>query len=210
MSPDQQDFRSQFKYVVSAYKGQNIEIPCELADSNFNPLSVVEVIRKNKVNSLLIAPYVNNLPKGIEIFKALQENQLQIKLFGSPTLYTEQTIKLGGKAVEGLTLSVPYYPDEKEKNSFRQLWHTELKSWRSPMAKDATKAIATGLEQLLRQPQATRKELDNILRNPNFKVKGATGEFNFDKNVGERRFLFQKGRTDALIQIQNGKFVKIE
>lgn len=210
VSPDQQDFRSQFKYVVSAYKGQNIEIPCDLADPNFNPSTVVEVIRKNNVNSLLIAPYVNNLSKGIGIFKALQENQLPIKLFGSPTLYTEQTIKLGGETVEGLILSVPYYPDEKEKNSFRQLWQTELNTWRSPMAKDATKAIATGLEQLLKQPQPTRQELDNILRNPNFKVKGVTGEFNLDKNVGERRFLFQSGRTDALIQIQNGKFVKIE
>ncbi|WP_026735039.1 ABC transporter substrate-binding protein [Fischerella sp. PCC 9605] len=210
VSPDQEDFRTQFKYVVSAYKGHNIELSCDLSESNFNPNTIVEVIRKNNVNSLMIAPYVNNLPKAIGIFKALQENQSPMKLFGSPTLYTEQTIKLGGRSVEGLTLSVPYYPDEREKNSFRELWKTELNTWRSPLAKDATKAIVTGLEQLLKQPQPNRQELDNILRNPNFKVKGVTGEFNFDKNVGERKFMFQPKRTDALIQIQSGKFVKIE
>jgi branched-chain amino acid transport system substrate-binding protein len=78
------------------------------------------------------------------------------------------------------------------------------------MAKDTTKAIATGLQQLLQQKHPTRQELDNILRNPNFKVKGVTGEFKFNSSTGEREFLFQQGRTDALIRVQNGKFVKIE
>jgi branched-chain amino acid transport system substrate-binding protein len=78
------------------------------------------------------------------------------------------------------------------------------------MAKDTTRAIATGLQQLLQQKQPTRQELDNILRDPNFKVKGVTGEFKFNSNTGEREFLLQQGRTDALIEIQNGKIVKIE
>jgi branched-chain amino acid transport system substrate-binding protein len=125
-------------------------------------------------------------------------------------LYNDKTIERGGGAVEGLTLSVPYYPDAKEKESFRKLWKTELNTWRSPMAKDTTRAIATGLQQLLQQKQPTRQELDNILREPNFKVKGVTGEFKFNSNTGEREFLVQQGRTDALIRIQNGKVVKIE
>ena len=210
VSPDQESFRTQFKFVVSAYRAQHIDLPCSLADQSFNPITVVEAIKKNKVNSLMVAPYVNNLPKALEIFKAVQENQLPIKLFGSPTLYTEQTLKLGGNAVEGLTLSVPYYPDKREKNSFRELWKTELNTWRSPMAKDATKAIVTGLQQLLEKKQPARQELDNILRAANFKVKGVTGEFKFNSSKGEREFLFQQGRTDALIRIQDGTFVKVE
>jgi branched-chain amino acid transport system substrate-binding protein len=78
------------------------------------------------------------------------------------------------------------------------------------MAKDTTKAIATGLQQLLQQKNPTRQGLDNILRDSNFKVKGVTGEFKFSSNTGEREFLFQQKRTDALIRVQDGKFVKIE
>ena len=210
VSPDQESFRNEFKYVVSAYKGQHIDLQCNLASPNFNPMTVVEQIRKNNVNSLLIAPFVNNLPQASAIFKALQENQLQIELFGSPTLYNDTTIKLGGKAVEGLTISVPYFPDAKEKNSFRSLWKTELNTWRTTMAKDTTLAIATALQQLLPQKDPTRDKLDNILRSPNFKVKGATGEFKFNSTTGEREFLFQKQRSDALIRIENGQFVKLE
>jgi branched-chain amino acid transport system substrate-binding protein len=209
-SPDQITFQKKFQDVLSASKGQYIDIPCNLADRNLKLSTVVDAIRKNNVNSLMIAPYVNNLPKAIEIFKAVRENQLPIKLFGSPTLYNDKTIEWGGEAVEGLTLSVPYYPDEKEKNSFQKLWKTELNTWRSPLAKDTTRAIATGLQQLLQQKQPTRQELDNILREPNFKVKGVTGEFKFNSNTGEREFLVQPGRTHALIRIQNGKVVKIE
>lgn len=210
VSPDQESFRNEFKYVVSAYKGQHIDLGCNLADPNFNPITVVETMRKNNVNSLMVAPYVNNLPKAMELFKAVRESQLPIKLFGSPTLYNDKTIEWGGEAVEGLTLSVPYFPDEKEKNSFRELWKTELNTWRSPMAKDTTRAIATGLQQLLQQKHPTRQDLDNILRNSNFKVKGVTGEFKFHSNTGEREFLFHKERSDALIRIRDGKVVKIE
>ncbi len=210
VSPDQESFRNEFKYVVSAYKGQHIDLRCNLADPNFNVINIVDALKKNNVNSLMLAPYVNNLPKAMELFKAVRESQLPIKLFGSPTLYNDKTREWGGEAVEGLILSVPYFPDEGEKNSFSELWNTELNTWRSPLAKDTTKAIATGLQQLLQQKHPSRKGLDNILRNPDFKVKGVTGEFKFNSSTGEREFLFQKERTDALIRIQNGKFVKIE
>lgn len=209
-SPDNQFFENQFRQVISANGGQYIDLPCNPSDPKFKLTTVAQLIRKNNANSLLVAPYVDNLPKAISIFKAVRENQLPIKLYGSPTLYTGETIKLGREAVEGLTLSVPYYPDAKEQYSFRERWKAEINTWRSPLAKDATKAIVTGLQQLLQEQQPTRQELDNILRDPNFKVKGVTGEFKFNRNTGEHEFLFQKERSDALIQIQGGKFVKLE
>ncbi|GET37025.1 ABC transporter substrate-binding protein [Microseira wollei] len=210
VSPDQKSFRSEFRYVVSAYGGQIIDIPCTLGKPNFQPMTVVEEIRKNKANILLIAPYVDNLRKTSEIFKAIRENQLPIKLYGSPTLYNDKTMEWGGKAVEGLTLSVPYFPDQKEKDAFRSLWKAELNTWRTTMAGDATRAIATALQQLLLEKNPTRDQLDNILRSANFKVQGVTGEFKFNSNTGEREFLFQKQRSDALIKVENGQFVKLE
>jgi branched-chain amino acid transport system substrate-binding protein len=210
VSPDQASFRNEFKNVASAYKAQHINLLCNFEQANFKPMTVVEEIQKNKVNSLLIAPFVNNLPQAIAIFKAMREKQLQVKLFGSPTLYNDKTIEWGGKAVENLTISVPYFPDAAEKKSFRSLWKAELNTWRTTMAKDTTNAIATALKQLLKQPNPTRDELDNILRNANFKVKGVTGEFKFNSSTGEREFLFHQRRTDALIKIENNQFVKLE
>ncbi|MFB2983149.1 ABC transporter substrate-binding protein [Microseira sp. BLCC-F43] len=209
-SDDNQSFRREFQFVLSAYKGHHIDLPCNLADPNFDPSMFVDIIKRNKVNSLLVAPHVNNLPKGIGIFNAVRENGLSIKLFGSPTLYTEQTIKLGGEPVEGLTISAPYYPDAKEKDAFRSLWKAELNTWRTTMAGDATRAIATALQQLLLEKNPTRDQLNNILRDPNFTVQGVTGEFKFNSHTGEREFLFQKQRSDALIRIENGQFVKLE
>ncbi|HBE36481.1 MAG TPA: hypothetical protein DD990_35635, partial [Cyanobacteria bacterium UBA11368] len=210
VSPDQKSFRSEFRYVVSAYGGQIIDIPCTLAEPSFNPMTVVEEIRKNKANSLLVAPYVDNLRKASEIFKVVREHQLPVKLYGSPTLYNDKTMEWGGKAVEGLTLSVPYFPDAKEKDAFRSLWKAELNTWRSPLASDATRAIATALQQLLLEHNPTRDKLDNILRSANFKVKGITGEFKFNSSTGEREFLFQKQRSDALFRVENRQFVKSE
>ncbi|HAA31113.1 MAG TPA: hypothetical protein DCE56_29640, partial [Cyanobacteria bacterium UBA8553] len=209
-SLDQLTFKKEFQDVISGYKGQYIDIPCNLADSSFNPITVVEAIRKNNANSLMAAPYVNNLPKVHELFKVVRENQLSIKLYGSPTMYNDRAIAWGGESVEGLTLSVPYYPDTTEKDSFQKLWKTELNTWRSPLAKDTTKAIAAGLRQLLQEEQPTRQKLDTVLRDQNFKVKGVTGEFKFNKDTGEREFLFKEARSDALIRVQDGKFVKIE
>ncbi|HBE17512.1 MAG TPA: ABC transporter substrate-binding protein, partial [Cyanobacteria bacterium UBA11367] len=158
-SDDNQSFRREFQFVLSAYKGHHIDLPCNLADPNFDPNIVVDLIKRNKVNSLLVAPHVNNIPKGIAIFKAVREHGLSIKLFGSPTLYTEQTIKLGGEAVEGLTISAPYFPDAKQKDEFRSLWKAELNTWRTTMASDATRAIATALQQLLLDQNPTRDKL---------------------------------------------------
>ncbi|MFB2834794.1 hypothetical protein [Floridanema evergladense] len=110
----------------------------------------------------------------------------------------------------GRDLSVPYFPNQQEKESFEKLWKTELNTWRSSTAKDTMRAIATGLQKLLKQPNLTREKLDSILRNPKFTVKGITGQFKFNNKTGEREFFFQQQRPDTLIQVQNSKFVKIE
>ncbi|MFB2892339.1 ABC transporter substrate-binding protein [Aerosakkonemataceae cyanobacterium BLCC-F50] len=210
ISPDQESFKNEFKYVVTAYKGQHIEVNCNFSDRTFRLSSVIDVIKNQKVNSLMVAPYVDNLPKAIALFKEVKQNKLPVKLFGSPTLYNDKTVELGRDAVEGLTLSVPYFPNQQEKESFGKLWKTELNTWRASTAKDTTIAIATALQELLKQPDTTRQNLDQILRNPNFKVQGITGEFKFNSKTGEREFLFQQQRPDTLVQVQNGKFVKIE
>jgi branched-chain amino acid transport system substrate-binding protein len=210
-SPDNQSYKQEFQSVTLANGGKTIDLPCNLAEPNFNPNTVVKATRESKANSLLVSPHVNNLPKAIAIFKAVRDSELSIQLYGSPTLYTKETIQLGGKAVEGLTISVPYFPNLTEKKEFQARWGIELNTWRSPMSEDSTRAIATGLQQLLKQQKpTTRQTLDRLLREPNFKVKGVTGEFYFNSNTGEREFPSQQDRSDALIRIQDEQFVNVE
>lgn len=202
-APDNESFKKAFEQVFRADKGESIELKCNFSNQNFKPSSVVAEIKKNNVNALLMSPHIDRIDKAIEVFKAVQVNKLQLKLFGSPSLNTNKTIQLGGKAVEGLTLSVPWYPKTNGKQEINQ---KKVITWRSPMSYDATKAIATALEKL---PQPNRQELNSLLRNSKFEVNGVTGKFRFDSNTGEKVSLAQNG-NDAVIQIKDGKFVQIE
>ena len=55
-SLDQITFKKEFQDVLLSYKGQYIDIPCNIADPSFKPITVVEVIRKNNANSLMWHP----------------------------------------------------------------------------------------------------------------------------------------------------------
>jgi branched-chain amino acid transport system substrate-binding protein len=174
---------------------------------------VVDTIKNNKANSLLVSTHVDRIPQAIKVFKTVRDNHIQIDLFGSPTFYTNQTIKLGKEAVEGLILPVPYYPSKNNDFSKKseQLWRAKTDTWRTPMAYDATQAIVIGLEQVLQQKQVPiRQQLNKVLRQSNFSPPGVTGTIKFDPITGERDVSANSNQSDATIQIKNGEFVKIE
>jgi branched-chain amino acid transport system substrate-binding protein len=133
-APDNESFKKQFEQVLKANKGQSIELQCNFSSPNFKPSSVVAQIKKNNVNALLMSPHIDRIAKAVEIFKAVQDSKLQLRLFGSPSLNTNKTIELGGKAVEGLTISVPWYQNATGKNSFvskfQSSWHPKTITWR--------------------------------------------------------------------------------
>ncbi|MCU0534353.1 MAG: ABC transporter substrate-binding protein [Hydrococcus sp. Prado102] len=212
-APDNQYFRQRFEQILQPSGGRFIAIPCPFKDSSFNPNIVVDAIKSNNANSLLVSTHVDRIPQAIEVFKTVRDNNLKINLFGSPTFYSNQTIKLGKEAVEKLSLSVPYYPSKNNEFSRKseQGWHTKTDTWRTPMAYDATQAIVVGLEKVLQQKQAPiRQQLDKVLRQPNFSFQGVTGTIKFDPNTGERDFSANLNQSDAIIQIKNGDFVKIK
>jgi branched-chain amino acid transport system substrate-binding protein len=212
-APDNQYFRQRFEQILLASGGRFIAISCPFKESSFNPNLVVDTIKNNKANSLLVSTHVDRIPQAIEVFQTVRDNRLQIDLFGSPTFYSNQTINLGKDSVERLLLSVPYYPSKNNEFSRKseQFWRTITDTWRTPMAYDATQAIAIGLEKVLpNKQQPIRQELDKVLRQPNFSFQGETGTIKFDLNTGERDFSANLNQSDAIIQIKNGEFVKIE
>jgi branched-chain amino acid transport system substrate-binding protein len=212
-APDNQDFKQKVQQILNANRKMTIDIPCKFLDPGFAPNSVVDAIQKNNANSLLVSTHVDRISKAIEVFKAVRNKQLKINLFGSPTLYTDRTIELGKEAVEGIIFSVPYYPSPKTEFSVDSynLWQAKTSTWRTAMSYDATNVILTGLEQILEQKQEPiRQNLDRILRDPNFKYQGVVGSIEFNPGTGERNISAEINKSDAIIQIQKGNFVKIE
>lgn len=209
-APDNEYYKKQFEQTLGG--GFSYDIPCELNDKNFKPASVIDAIAKGKADSLMIAPHIDRIPIAIEIFKAIREKKLAITLFGSPSLNTYKTIDLGKDAVENLILSTPWYPNENDLFARRskQVWQAQVLVWRSPMAYDTTLVIAEGLKKVLEQnKKLSRQQLDLALRDANFIYqKGVTGTLKFDPKTGERDFAANKERSEVLIQIENGDFIR--
>ncbi|MFN9944010.1 MAG: ABC transporter substrate-binding protein, partial [bacterium] len=94
--------------------------------------------------ALLMTPHVDRLDQAILLAEA---NRHQLTLLSSPTLFTIKTLEQGKKEVEGLLLSVPWYPQKN--NAFvadsSRYWGARV-NWRTAMAYDATLAIAEGLK----------------------------------------------------------------
>jgi branched-chain amino acid transport system substrate-binding protein len=211
---DNDSLIAQFEAVFS---NKTFQLSCDFLDpeskSSSSIANVLREIKQQKINSVILAPYINRITEIIQISQDIHSQNSSIRLYGSPTFFTQETLE-AGQASEGLTLSVPWYPSEKNvqyQKDFKQLYleteTTERDNWRTAMAYDATRIIIKGLEQISqKQQQIGRKQLNNVLTgegNSKFIYDGATGKTIFsDSGVNEIQ-------SDVIVQIQNGQFKKI-
>jgi branched-chain amino acid transport system substrate-binding protein len=218
-APDNKYFKGRFLESLKANRGEFVEVTCDLKNQDFNPDVVVDTIKKNQANSLMIAPHVDRIAKAVEIFKVIAQYQLPVKLFGSPTLSTGKTLT-GKEVVAGLTIPVPWFPDENILPSQEffakstRFWDAPSKNWRTPMSYDTAQVIIAGSEKILRSGKTLNSQnLDRVLRSPDFTIEGVTGTIEFDPQTGIRDFSKIQNPSDALIQIQKRgnqfDFVKI-
>ncbi|MEH2334636.1 ABC transporter substrate-binding protein [Nostoc sp.] len=128
---------------------------------------------RSGANALVLGLYVDKIKQGLAV---VQSNQGQLTVFGSPTLFTDETLK-EGRGINGLIISAPWYPAAFPSNIFPQkaqkLWDATV-NWRTATAYDATLAIIAGL-----QLTNKRDELQKVLHSPDFSVDGATGKIQF-------------------------------
>ncbi|MBP5976961.1 ABC transporter substrate-binding protein [Brasilonema sp. CT11] len=188
-----QSLRDEFSYAINKNAGELVNITCDFSAPDFNPNQVIADAIKSGADGLVLAPYVDRINKALDLATA---NKGRLKLFGSPTLYTSQTLQQGRSDVNGLKLVVPWYPEANLENNFgknaQQLWGNPV-TWRSATSYDAAVAIISGLQQ-----STTREELQKVLQNSNFYAEGATGKIQFSQS-GDRRDI----KNDVvLIQIQ--------
>lgn len=173
-------FVEEFITEIERKGGEAIDIGCNLAESGFNPIPVVERAVAENADALLLAPSLANIEQAVSVAQA---NQQRLPLLGNHSLYTSKTTQLGKAAVTGMVLSVPWLPGTIPDSDFpevsRELWGGEI-NWRTAMAYDAARAIIQGLQQ-----SDDRAELQSALTQPNFVVDGVTGRFRFQR--GDRQ-----------------------
>ncbi len=183
-SPDQTVFKQEY---VDSLKSKGVatqEIECDFSSSTFDANQVISLAVSSGADSLLLAPSVaptNTIKEAMAVAKASRVAGLT--LFGSTTLYTNDTLKSGRSDVNGLVLAAPWNPKvsspqaQNFANQARQLWKAEV-NWRTATDYDATLAIITGL-----QKSSTREGLKNELRRTSFFAHGgANGDIKFSRN----------------------------
>jgi branched-chain amino acid transport system substrate-binding protein len=193
---DNRAYGMEFASQLTKVKGELIDASCDLSTANLSPqVKKIERARQQGAQGLILAPYAGRIDAALQIAQATQG---RLKLLGSPTLNTAQTLKKGNKAVEGMVLAVPWHADNSPNKDFINgadtLWRNRTNlTWRSATAYDATQAII----EALKQSDGTRTGLQQVLaQTQSFTVRGATGEVKFLSN-GDRL-----GSNITLIQVQ--------
>lgn len=186
-------FREDFEATVYASGGQITRTACDFSSPDFNPEEAVSRATSDGATSLLLAPGVEQLKKAIAVMRA---NKGRLSVIASHSMYTFETLQQGMEAANGVTVEAPWDPsaadDRVYLKSARQFWGGPG-NWRTAMAYDATKAVATGLNASL-----SRQGLQKVLSNPGFSVKGATGVVRF-LPTGDRN------KSGTLMKILPGK-----
>ncbi|MEN9520062.1 MAG: hypothetical protein RLZZ381_2650, partial [Cyanobacteriota bacterium] len=185
-------FKDNFTWAVYNQGGKIIPLDCDLAAADFLPTEIPSQAISSGADALLLAPSVRKVNKALEIAAA---NDDRLTLLGNHSLNTYATLKQGQNNVNGMVLTVPWYPPQA-KNSFtedaQKLWEGSV-NWRTAIAYDATKTISTGMAS-----SQEREQLQQVLANPEFTAQGATTDISFLPS-GDRNL---KG---TLVKIQPGK-----
>jgi branched-chain amino acid transport system substrate-binding protein len=169
-----QSFRDDFIAGLYERGGQVTRTACDFSAADFNPNAISSQAVSDGANAILLAPAVEKLNHALDV---IQANQGKVPLLAGHSLYTFETLQKGSTDVNGMILAVPWDPSEANGSAYAKVAQTiwgGVGSWRTAMAYDATKVIATGL-----QVQQTRKGLQAALTDNSFTIKGATGAVAF-------------------------------
>lgn len=190
---DNRSFKNEFIWVFNSGGGEIVNTECNLSAPNFNPSIAISQAISAGADSLLLGPHIDRINKAIEVTRA---NKGRLSVFGSPTLYTFQTLQSGQADINGLVLAVPWHPKQGDRFvvNASKLWGAAVTSWRSATSYDAVLAVVEGLKL---QHNTTRDGLQQILHSPSFSVVGATGKIHFLPS-GDRNL------EASLVQVQPG------
>ncbi|MGV0024890.1 protein kinase domain-containing protein [Phormidesmis priestleyi] len=154
-------------------KGQVIE-EVDLSKPDFNPVDSVEDVIKKGADVMMLAPNQELFERTLLVVDA---NQNRLPLLAGDAFYLPKTLQVGGKAVSGMTLSVPAYQVDLDRSPFQKqaktLWGDRV-NWRTVLSYDATQALIGAIQQ-----SPTRNGIRRVLSDPKFSVMGALHTVSF-------------------------------
>ncbi|MDZ7965094.1 MAG: ABC transporter substrate-binding protein [Nostoc sp. DedSLP03] len=203
---DNQSFKSEFVKAIKAAGSQINSTECDISARDFNPSVVISQAVSSGANALVLGLYIDKIKQGLAV---AESNQGQLTVFGSPTLFTDETLK-NGSSINGLIISAPWYPAAFPNNIFPQkaqkLWGATV-NWRTATAYDATLAIIAGLQ---RTNTNRRDELQKVLHSPSFSVDGATGKIQFSPSGDRTNNAIFLVKVQQIPGTDNYEFVPIQ
>lgn len=122
----------------------------------------------------------------IELFKANNDRHW---IASSEGLNSFQTLEVASKlnSFEKLVISTHWHPRNSQNSKFTkdvsQLWGGQVNTT-TALTYDAARSL---IEAIIQQPKPSRIGMQTTMRNPNFKVEGATGIIQFDPKTGDRK-----------------------
>lgn len=126
----------------------------------------------------------------------------ELKMLGGGTLYSDNTLKNGGKNVEGLIVAIPWFRESSPAKAFaersKQEWGGGI-SWRTATSFDATQSFIKALSN-----NATRTNLLEKLPSINLDRNETSG---YQLKFTEER---EREGQSILVQVKDGKFVPLE
>jgi ABC-type branched-subunit amino acid transport system substrate-binding protein len=199
LSPYSRDLASTFKQSMEKIGGQFSRKSCDLSEKSFDAAKFIEEAKKDKVNSLLVAPSVEKINDAINLVR----NRGDFALFGGSTMYSYKILQQG-KAVNDMVLAVAWHADAKQGDTFpddaSNLWGGDTKvvvNWRTAMSYDATQAIIQGLMGIGNTDDIRSRLRDKLATNT--QATGATGNIAFTDS-GDRKL--EGGGLGILVKVE--------
>ncbi|MBD1215142.1 MAG: ABC transporter substrate-binding protein [Dolichospermum circinale Clear-D4] len=194
-------FTNEFKKM-----GGKVLPTIDLSDKEFDPREQVS-INKFQAEAAILFPDTEHTSATIDIAKANQElnNNSPLSLLGGHTLYSNDTLIKGRKAVEGMILSVPWFRETSQAKAFAEKsgkkWGGAI-SWRTATSFDATQAFIQALSKDNTQDNTRNNVLERLQKVElnNNQTSGYPLQFTKERE--------REGQS-VLVEVKNGKFTMI-
>jgi len=165
------EFKTALDY--SGVADVNVIEEIDLSRPDFDAEDSVNRAIANKAEVIMLAPDSEVMDKAIRVIESANR---RIPILGGDSMFTPRVPKIAKEKAVGIVLAVPV--DVTNTPFLRQattLWgKSDLISWRTALAYDATQALIKGLSQ-----SPTRDGVYRALSEPDFSVPGAKGVVSF-------------------------------
>lgn len=176
----------------------------DMTAPNLNPgRSISSAESDYQAEAALLFPDTGYTSVAIELAQANSNlpADRQLKLLGSDSLYSIETLTAGGDSIEDLVLPVPWFSGSSSfkdfSNASQQQWRGPV-SWRTAMSFDATQAFIQALSD-----NATPSTVLANLHQVNLSSRNTSGQgFRFT-DAGERK------SESVLVQVVRGSYNKV-